>query len=110
MWKVLGVTEDRNVCECCGKQNLKKTVALENEAGEIRYMGVNCAAKAMIGKNSKSKADQIWKEATAITFAKNNLKKLGTKECKRRILVFGVGCTDLVDGYIEFYNGVIVKK
>lgn len=110
MWKVLGVTEDKNVCECCGKPNLKKTVALENESsGEIKYMGVDCASKAMIGKKNKATADRIWKEAKAISWARENLKILGAKECRNRILVFGVGCTDISENTIEFYNGVVVE-
>ncbi|MDY0215236.1 MAG: hypothetical protein RBS24_06985 [Bacilli bacterium] len=110
MWKVLGTTEDKTVCECCGKQNLKKTVALENEAGEIKYMGVDCASKAMIGKKNKTQADFIWKTAQAIEFAKKNIARLGAKECRNRILVFGIACTDNGKDSILFYNDVIVSK
>lgn len=46
--KFLGNTDDVTTCECCGKQNLKSTVALELEdGGEPVYFGVTCAARAL---------------------------------------------------------------
>jgi hypothetical protein len=45
-FKILGVDDSITSCDCCGKSNLKKTVALDAE-GEIVYYGVNCAARAL---------------------------------------------------------------
>lgn len=45
-YKILGIT-DIPKCDNCGKSNLKKTVALEPEAGEIVYFGVDCASAAL---------------------------------------------------------------
>lgn len=50
MFKVLGVNDDRNFCECCGKQNLARVVWIENEeTGEIKHFGTTCAAKPAKG-------------------------------------------------------------
>lgn len=46
-YKVLGTTDDRTSCDCCGREDLKSTVALEDEDGEVVYFGCVCAAKAM---------------------------------------------------------------
>ena len=44
-FKVLGINTDVTKCECCGKENLKKTVAiLDRDHEVINYFGVNCAA------------------------------------------------------------------
>lgn len=47
-FNVMGVSEDRTTCDCCGKQNLKRTVCLRRESdGEDLFYGVNCAADAL---------------------------------------------------------------
>jgi len=61
--KFLGNTDEVNTCDCCGRSDLKSTVALEDEAGEVVYYGVVCAAKALKMsavevKGSARKADQ----------------------------------------------------
>lgn len=47
MAKILGITEDRTECDCCGKTDLKRTVAIEHEDGRIGYYGTSCAAKIL---------------------------------------------------------------
>lgn len=39
-------------CDCCGKVDLKSTVAFETESGDVVHYGVVCAARAM-GKDAK---------------------------------------------------------
>ena len=46
MTKILGITDERTTCECCGKANLKRTVVIEFSS-DIRYYGTTCAAKAL---------------------------------------------------------------
>lgn len=52
-FKVLGTSDDVTNCHCCGRQNLKYTVALQpcdadgGPDGEPVYFGTVCAAKAM---------------------------------------------------------------
>jgi hypothetical protein len=46
--RFLGTTDDVTTCECCGRTNLKNTVALlMGEADEPVFYGVVCAAKAL---------------------------------------------------------------
>jgi len=43
-FKIKGVNDDRNFCECCGKDNLKSVVWIENlETGELKHFGSTCA-------------------------------------------------------------------
>jgi hypothetical protein len=45
-FKIVGISDDQNVCECCGKKNLKKVIHLEDiETGYTVAYGVVCAAK-----------------------------------------------------------------
>ncbi|MEU8893672.1 hypothetical protein [Streptomyces sp. NPDC048442] len=52
-WVIKGVTDDCTTCDCCSRQNLKRTVALipldedGNEDGDAVYYGTACAAAAM---------------------------------------------------------------
>lgn len=44
-FKVLGITRDFNVCDCCGKEDLIKTVAiLDVTYGVVSHFGTTCAA------------------------------------------------------------------
>ena len=45
-YAILGITDDITTCDCCGKTNLKRTVALDRD-GDTVYFGVDCAARAM---------------------------------------------------------------
>lgn len=44
-YRALGITDSVNVCDCCGKSNLKQTVAMESEAGELVHFGTTCATR-----------------------------------------------------------------
>lgn len=47
-YKYLGTSDERLDCECCGKNDLKRTVAIEcQETGKVWYFGTSCAAKAL---------------------------------------------------------------
>jgi hypothetical protein len=52
-FKLLGITEEFSTCDCCGKKNLKCTVALENEEGDIVYYGRDCAGAALYGRKDR---------------------------------------------------------
>lgn len=57
-YQFLGVNDDRDFCECCGKVDLKRVVWIEDlEEGTIKHFGVVCAqnpAKAFGNKVSAS--------------------------------------------------------
>lgn len=38
---------DKTECDVCGKTNLKMTVVIENEAGELLHYGSDCAARTL---------------------------------------------------------------
>ncbi|WP_338704383.1 hypothetical protein V2W30_41405 (plasmid) [Streptomyces sp. Q6] len=52
-WIIKGVVDDTDTCECCGRTNLKRVVALMpldadgNEEGDVSYYGTSCAATAL---------------------------------------------------------------
>ncbi len=48
----LGTTDEVSTCDCCGKTNLKSTVAVSVDGGETQYYGVVCAARAL-GRSAK---------------------------------------------------------
>lgn len=75
MLKVLGITDDRTDCDCCGKVNLKCTVALERESGELVYFGRHCAALAVHGSKSARNVSRIESAALqAMQEAEHNRK------------------------------------
>lgn len=43
----LGTSDEVTTCDCCGRADLKSTVAIEDEHGHTLYFGVVCAAKAL---------------------------------------------------------------
>lgn len=45
--KFLGNTDDVTTCECCGRSDLKSTVALSIDESDAVYYGVTCAARAL---------------------------------------------------------------
>lgn len=52
MYKILGIDDSVNTCECCGKTGLKSTVVVDAN-GEIKHYGSVCATRHT-GKDSKT--------------------------------------------------------
>jgi len=73
MIKILGITDERTTCECCGKQGLKRTVAIDF-ASEVRYYGTTCAAKALNFPNPEKYTSRNA-EALINDFGKRELAK-----------------------------------
>lgn len=49
-FQILGVNDDRDFCDCCGKQGLKRVVWIQdNELGEIKHFGTSCATQPAKG-------------------------------------------------------------
>lgn len=65
--KFLGTSDEVTTCECCGRKNLKSTVAISVDGGDAMYFGVTCAAHAL-SKPAKhitsqaSRADRVLAE------------------------------------------------
>lgn len=67
-YKTLGITDDVHCCDCCGKSNLKSTVAMERNDGEVLHFGSVCATKHT-GRSIKV----IRAEASAAAAAKQSV-------------------------------------
>lgn len=49
-YNVLAVNDDKDFCECCGKQGLQRVVWIEDlDTGEIKHFGTTCATKPAKG-------------------------------------------------------------
>jgi hypothetical protein len=57
--KALGLTDEITACDCCGKTNLKCTVALEMEDGTVVHYGRDCAGAAVFGRKSSKNAEMV---------------------------------------------------
>lgn len=70
--KVLGITTDFNQCDCCGRKDLKKTVAiLDLEMGVTVHFGTTCAYMA----NKYDTAEAFAEAKGQIKKAENNYRE-----------------------------------
>ena len=94
MKKVLGVNDDRDFCECCGKNNLTRVVWIEDtETSAVKHYGTHCAS--MILKSGKKgvetaiylAADKMYNEVAEMFWAitdRKELDRLMAAELKKR--------------------------
>lgn len=54
-YKILAVNDDKDFCQCCGKQGLRRVVWVDRDNTEILHLGTTCAAKKMT--NGKKRID-----------------------------------------------------
>jgi hypothetical protein len=60
----LGVDDSINTCDCCGKKNIKCTVALETvSTGEIVHFGRDCAGAVLFGRKTRQNGEAAQKQA-----------------------------------------------
>jgi len=70
-FKVLGINDDKNFCECCGKSGLQRVVWIEDtETGEVKHFGTSCAAKPAKGFDC---IDEIKEAIKSITWKIKNI-------------------------------------
>ena len=43
--KIIGLTDTVNICECCGKSGLARTVCFESNDGDLSFIGTTCSTK-----------------------------------------------------------------
>lgn len=53
---------DKPECDVCGKKNLKLTIVIEDEAGELLHYGSDCASRTL-RQDYKGKRHPISREA-----------------------------------------------
>lgn len=73
---LLGVTDEVTVCDCCGKRNLKVTVALETEGGDILHYGRDCAGAALYGRKSRKNGAAAYDQARMVQRCRDILPKV----------------------------------
>lgn len=71
----LGTSDEVSTCDCCGKSNLKSTVAISIEGGEAVYYGVVCAARAL---------NRSAKDVRAGTRSADKAKQKAAEEAQRK--------------------------
>jgi len=99
--QVLGVTTDFNMCECCGKTDLSKTVSiLDLESGITLHFGIVCAAKAD-KYDTLQAAKEAKKEITKAVTSFNSILK------SAHILTFGT--LRKVYGVVTIEQGIKVN-
>lgn len=59
--KALYITDEINTCDCCGRTDLKATLAMQLNDGGILHYGRTCAARNS-GKTSQQITKEIRKE------------------------------------------------
>jgi hypothetical protein len=74
--RILGTSNDRTECDCCGRNNLKRTVALDFD-GDVRYYGVDCAAAA-------TRVRKVAKVAAAVQARKDGTESYAVKMRRRQ--------------------------
>lgn len=51
-FEVVGVNDERDFCECCGKAGLKRVVWIrDTESGDVMHFGTSCATSPAKGFN-----------------------------------------------------------
>lgn len=101
-YKILAITDETHICECCGKSNLKRVVVMQKENGQIVRYGTTCAANANMV--SKGTSDLL---ITVKTYIDKWLPKYAdTPEVLIRGIWNKVGLTArLEDGSFQVYMG-----
>ena len=73
VYQFIGTTDEVTSCDCCGRDNLKMTIVLqEKDGGEFTFFGSQCGAKALgwtvkdvnkTAKNAKHERHQAYMKA-----------------------------------------------
>lgn len=117
--KVLGITDERTECDCCGKVNLKCTVAIEstdadgNGTGSIVYFGRDCASRAIYGNNKSGNVAAVESLGKAIEYARKWLRhteKHTAKVVANAIRVRFTAVHESGEFSLRFNNGIEVSK
>ena len=72
--KLLGITDEVTTCDCCGKENLKRTfaISLDGDSDPV-YFGSTCGARALRGKGYSITGRQIETQGEKLAFAMQTL-------------------------------------
>ena len=105
---VKGINDEQSFCSCCGKQNLKRVVWIEDtETGEINHFGTNCAenpAKAFGVTSEIRKAVKAYDKA-----AKEAAKEARAAEFQRLCNVAKATYGGKREQY-TIWNGTVLER
>ena len=82
-YKVISVNDDKDFCECCGRQGLMRVVWIEDtETQEIKHFGTTCAASPVIGFGADTEITSAIREfqdhaRAVLTYAHRLYRKAG---------------------------------
>ncbi len=90
-FKVKGVNDEKDTCECCGKEGLKRVVWIEDtETLEVRHFGTTCAANPAKAYGLKR---EIAKAVRDFEAAASKAKR------DARNAAISAACADAVESY-----------
>ena len=72
--KALYITDEIDTCDCCGRTDLKATVAMQLSDGGILHYGRTCAARNS-GKTQKQIKQEVYAEAAAAIGRADNIRR-----------------------------------
>ena len=82
-YNVVGVNDDKDFCECCGRQGLKRVVWIEDtETQEVKHFGTTCATAPVKGFGVDKEVKQAIRkfqdqEQTVYRYAYSLYRKAG---------------------------------
>ncbi len=112
MIRVLGINDDVTTCECCGRQNLKSTVVLEIDEVSVVHFGRDCAARKLLGSNSRGNVVAVEHLALAIEYARvwlHHTPNHTADVVANAIRVRFAPCHVVGEFSVSFNNGVVVS-
>ena len=78
-YEIQGITDDITECQCCGKTNLKRTVALRRvDDTETLFFGVDCASRALRRTSRRVRAEAEVAQQKADFYAERRARCAAT--------------------------------
>lgn len=113
--KVLGINDDRDSCQCCGKEGLKRVVWLSIDDGQPVHYGTTCAARAggIRGRWTSDRAESLvqrLKDREARIAKSQRICDIAQAEANRTGKSMYVGYTDLYCKYLTWFDGATLER
>lgn len=97
MFTLIGITDERDHCEMCGKVDLKRVMVLKDDDGQFKFVGTTCGARALEWgvketKKAAKKAQDKAKKAARFQFNKHPQivkRNMEIAEANRKGIPFG---------------------
>ena len=102
MARALGIEESVTTCDCCGKSNLKHTIVIELDDGDIVHYGSVCAvrntgkARAVINTEIKAETKRVREVAASELRASPEWMALRDKLAARPRNLIGRAALDFI--------------